>query len=773
LTTGRVDAVPLLRHIRISVGAAAWIALVLLMGLAARAAFAQDGLVDEIRVEGNQRVETATIRSYMAVGPGEPATAGAIDRSLKQLFATGLFADVTIRQEGEDLVVRVIENPIINRLAFEGNKRVEDDELEAEVQLRPRVVYTRAKVQADVARILQIYRRSGRFAATVEPKVIRQPQNRVDLVFEIDEGARTKVRRISFVGNTRFSDTDLRDAILTKESAWYRFLTEDDTYDPDRLSFDRELLRRFYLSKGYADVAILSATADLTRDRKDFFITFTIEEGQRYDFGVIRVKSAVPDLPSTALHPYVQTFTGERYDADKIEATIQDMTDAIGDLGYAFVDVNPRLDRDPEARTVGVTYDIAPGPRVYVERINIVGNVRTLDRVIRREFKVAEGDAFSTAKLRRSEQRIRNLDFFDTVEITTEEGSAPDQAVVNVEVTEKSTGELTFSAGYSTLDGVIGGVLIRERNLLGKGQDLSLATTLSFRRQDINLSFTEPAFLGKDDLAAGFDVFNLRRDEQDESSYDQRSLGFALRTGYPLSEHITHSVRYSLREDEISDIDPSASLFVKEQEGTATTSLIGHEIEYDGLDSRLSPTEGYLVRFSQDFAGIGGGVHYLRHELVSSGYYPFADDWTGSLTVRSGYVFGTSGDEVRINDRFFLGGQTVRGFESSGIGPRDQKTLDALGSKAYWSASAELTYPVGLPRELGLLGRVFVDVGSAWSTDASGPGVLDSEDPRVSVGLGVSYDSPLGPLRADFASAVIKENFDETEFFRFSFGTRF
>ncbi|MEX2649169.1 MAG: outer membrane protein assembly factor BamA [Alphaproteobacteria bacterium] len=764
---------PILRHFWTMIGAAGLIALAGLTVLAPGSASAQSGLIANVRVEGNQRVEAETIRSYMAVGPGEPGDAAAVDRSLKQLFATGLFADVTIRREGDDLVVRVIENPIINQLAFEGNNRIEDEELEAEVQLRPRVVYTRAKVQADVARILEIYRRSGRFAATVEPKVIRQEQNRVDLIFEIDEGARTKVRRISFVGNERFSDAELRDVILTKESAWYRFFTEDDTYDPDRLSFDRELLRRFYLSKGYADVAIVAATADLTADRGDFFITFTVEEGDRYDFGTVRVKSAVPDLRSTDLHPYVRTFTGERYNADLIEDTIQDMVDAIGDLGYAFVDVVPRLNRDTEARIIDITYDVTPGPRVYVERINVEGNVRTLDRVVRREFKIAEGDAFSTAKLRRSEQRIRNLDFFDTVTVTTEEGSAPDQAVVNVEVTEKSTGELTFSAGFSTLDGALGGILIRERNLLGKGQDLSLETTLSFRRQDVDLSFTEPAFLGRDELSAGFDVFNTRRNRQRDSSFDQNALGFALRMGYPLMERVTHSVRYSLRRDRVSDVDPSASRFVREQEGSAVTSLVGHEITFDALDNRVFPTEGLLVRFSQDFAGLGGGVHYLRHQLVTTGYHAFADDWIGSLTLRQGHIFGIFGDDVRINDRFFVGGQNVRGFDTTGIGPRDQRTLDSLGSKAFWTASAELTYPVGLPRELGVLGRAFVDVGSAWSTDASGPGVLDSEDPRVSVGVGISYDSPIGPLRADFAKAIVKEDFDETEFFRFSFGTRF
>ncbi len=774
VTTGLLRALPLRRRFRTAIGAlVATVALGLGLAVPFVAASAQTVIVGNVRVEGNQRVEAETVRAYMAIGPGEALDPSAVDRSLKALFATGLFADVTIRLEGDELVVRVVENPIINRLAFEGNKRIEDEELEAEIQLRPRVVYTRARVQADVARILELYRRSGRFAATVEPKVIRQEQNRVDLVFEIDEGERTKVRRISFVGNEHFSDGELRDVIQTKESAWYRFLSDTDTYDPDRLSFDRELVRRFYLSEGYADISILSATADLTPDGREFFITFAVQEGERYKFGEIRVRSSLTDLPSTDLHPYVVTFTGERYNADKVETTIQDLVDAVGNLGYAFVEVNPVIRRNVEARTIDVTYDVAQGPRVYVERINIDGNLRTLDRVIRREIKLAEGDAFSTAKLRRSEQRIRNLDFFETVEITTEQGSAPDQAVINVEVAEKSTGELTFGLGFSTFDGPLGDVQLRERNLLGKGQDLIIGTTLSGRRQEIDLSFTEPAFLERDDLSAGFDVFHRITDLQRESSFDQAETGFGLRMGYPLTEHLSHSLRYTIRHDRISDVDAEASLFVREQEGAAVTSSVGHDLSYDRLDNRANPTGGYFVRASQDFAGVGGSVHYVRHQLQTAGYYEFEHLWVGSLAIRSGHITGLFGDDVRINNRFFLGGSSMRGFKSAGIGPRDRLTDDALGGKVFWVTSGELTFPFGLPEELGILGRVFTDVGTTWDTDASGPGIVDTTRPRVAVGIGVTYVSALGPIKLDFSEAIVKEDFDETELFRFSFGTRF
>jgi len=729
-------------------------------------------VVEAIRVEGNQRVEPETVISYMAIAVGDSFDEARVDASLKSLFATGLFADVAMRREGDVLVVRVVENPIINRLAFEGNERIKDEELEAEVQLKPRTVYTRAKVQSDVARILELYRRNGRFAAQVEPKVIQQEQNRVDLIFEINEGDATEVSRITFVGNKVFSDSELRGVIRTKESAWYRFLSSDDTYDPDRLSFDRELLRRFYLSEGYADVAILSATADLSRDRRAFFITFTVEEGERYQFGEVRVKSSIPDLDTTALVPSVETFTGEWYNADKVESSIQAMTDTIGDLGYAFVEVTPRVERDTENRTIDLVYDVEEGPRVYVERINIEGNVRTLDRVLRREFKIAEGDAFSTAKLRRSEQRIRNLDFFEKVEITTEQGTAADRAVINVAVEEKSTGALTFGLGVSSFDGVLGDVTLTERNLLGKGQDLSLSLTLSGKRQEIDLSFTEPAFLEKDNLSAGFDIFNKTTDYQDESSYDQESLGFGLRMGYPLTENLRHNLRYVLRRDEISDVDPSASLLIRSQEGTAVSSIIGQEFFYDRLDNRINPTEGYSVSFVQDLAGLGGDVHYLRQRMAVDGYYEFAQDWIGSLRVTDGYIFGLS-DDVRITDAFFLGGSTLRGFDSAGVGPRDRVTTDALGGKAMWTASAELTYPIGLPRELGVLGRAFVDTGAAWSTDLTGPNIADSSTPRVGVGLGLTYVSPVGPLKVDFAYPVVREDFDEREYFRFSFGTSF
>ncbi len=743
--------------------------LCLWAGFASTVARAQT--IEQIVVTGNERIETSTIESYLPMTPGDPFDARTVNRALKSLFATGLFADVTIRREGGALVVSVIENPIINRVAFEGNRKLDDETLAGEISLRPRVVYTRPRVQSDVQRIIEIYRLTGRFSAQVEPKVIQLPQNRVDLVFEIDEGAVTGIRRINFIGNKRFSDSALRGEIQTTESAWYRILATDDTYDPDRLTFDRELLRRFYLRNGYADFRVVSAVAELTPDREDFFITFALEEGERYRFGSVEVDSRLRDLDGAALLGNVETETGDWYDADLVENSIQALTDSIGRRGFAFVDVRPRVERDREALTIDLTYQINEGPRVYVERIDIVGNVRTLDEVIRREFRLVEGDAFNSAKIRRSQQRIRNLGFFETVDIETVPGSGPDQSVLTVQVAEQSTGEFSIGAGVSTFDGVLGDISLRERNLLGRGQDLRLNLSLSFRRQEVDLSFTEPYFLDRN-ISAGVDLFRRAVDFQDESSFDQESVGFGLRMGYPLSERLRHSLNYSLRRDEISNVGADASRFIQDQEGTDVTSSIGHTLSYDRRDSRIDPTEGYFVRFGQELAGLGGNVRYLKHTLNYGYFYPLGDGWVASAVMRDGFIFGLA-DDVGITDRFFLGGSSLRGFEQGGVGPRDAITQDSLGGNLFYAFTAELGMPIDLTRDFDLRASVFSDIGSLAIIDQDGSEILDTGLPRVAVGVGLSYRSPIGPIRIDISEAVIKEDFDKTERFRFSFGTRF
>ena len=738
------------------------------------AALAQtDGVrIAKIWVEGVQRIEAETVRSYMGLGVGDAFNSEKLDQALKKLFATGLFADVTLRREGTAIIVRVVENPIINRRVFEGNNRISDEILEAEVQLRPRVVYTRTRVRNDVKRIIDVYQRSGRFAATVEPKVIQLPQNRVDLVFEVNEGPLTEIRSIGFVGNKRFSDRRLRKIVQTKESAWYRFLTGGDTYDPDRLTFDRELLRQHYLAQGYADFRVASAIAELAPDRKGFFVTFTIEEGERYKFRGIDVVVRLPNLEVEHLRSLIHTQEGDWYDADAVDSAIENLTDELGSLGYAFVDIRPRVRRDRDSRTIDVTFDVQEGPRVYIERINVSGNVRTLDRVIRREFQLVEGDAFNTSKIRRSRRRIRNLGFFERVELTNVPGSSVDKTVVNVKVAERSTGELSFGVGFSSTAGILADTSIRERNLLGRGQDLKFSISFGQLSQQLELSFTEPYFLDRR-LAAGFDAFKRSRDLQVASSFDKDSLGLKFRGTYSITQPLSQSLKYTIREDEVTNIESNASLLIKQQEGTSVTSLIGQSLIYDRRDRRFQPTTGWFAKLSNDFAGLGGNVKYIRTTVSGGKYYSITDGVVVGLTAETGYIVGLDQD-VRIVDRYFVGGKNLRGFAGAGIGPRDRMSEDSLGGNISYTGSVELRFPLGLPDELAITGRAFADIGGLTDIDGADTSLIfDENSVRASVGTGIGWRSPFGPIRMDLAFPLLKEDFDKTEVFRFSFGTRF
>ncbi len=730
------------------------------------------GTIAEVRIEGTQRIEPETVRSYLNLNPGDVFDAVRMDEALKSIFATGLFADVTLRRQGDALIVNVVENPIINRIAFEGNKRIKDDTLSAEVELRPRVVFTRTKVQNDVQRIVELYRRAGRFGATVEPKVIQLPQNRVDLVFEIKEGPSTGIKSINFIGNRAYSDGSLRDEITTSETAFWRILSTTDTYDPDRLTFDRELLRRFYLSKGYADFRVVSAVAELTPDRASFIVTFTVEEGERYKFGTIDVTTGLRNLDPETLKGELETEEGDWYDASAIQDSVENLTEKLCNLGYAFVDVRPRTDRDRESLKINLVYDIQEGPKVYVERIDIQGNVRTLDKVIRREFRLVEGDAFNSARLRRSRQRIQQLGFFRKVDVTNDPGSTPDKTIITVDVEEQPTGDLSFGAGFSTSSGPLGNVGLRERNLLGRGQDLRLNFTLSVQNSALNLSFTEPYFLDRN-LSAGFDLFRLTAD-QDESSFDEQRLGGSLRAGYDLFENVRQVWRYTLQQEKISNVDSDASLVVQDDEGTRLLSSVSQELILDTRDSRFDPHEGYSIRFSTEVAGLGGDVRFLK-TTVGGGYYiPITESITLGFRAEAGNIFGIR-QSTRISDRFFIGPDNLRGFRFAGVGPRDQDTDDALGGKHFYAGTTELSFPLGLPEEFQIRGRIFGDVGSAWAVDdvPSGVRVEDSSSPRISIGAGFSWISPFGPVLIDLGFALVDKDFDEKEVLNFSFGTRF
>lgn len=728
-------------------------------------------IIRQIEIEGAQRIDPETVRSYLLVREGDAFDPARIDRSLKSLFATGLFADVAMVRDGDRLIVRLAENPVINRVAFEGNRFIEDEILEAETGLRPRVIYTRTRVESDVRRILTLYRRAGRFAATVEPKIIQLPENRVDLVFEIDEGPRTLVESIRFVGNEHFSDSRLRSVVRTREAAWWRFLTTDDTFDPDRLALDQELLRRFYLSNGYADFRVVSALAELTPDRQDFFITFTVEEGERYRFGEVTVVTTLPDLDPDDLRREIRFSEGDWYDAEALDRTIDRLADTVGDRGFAFVDVRPGVNRNREELTIDVLFEVDEGPRVFVERIDISGNVRTLDRVIRREFRLVEGDPFNASRLRRSQQRVRDLDFFQSVEIDQLPGSAPDKAVINVEVEEKSTGSITLGAGFSTTSGAIGDITIRERNLLGRGQDLSARLVIAQRDSQINLSFTEPFFLGRE-VSAGFDVFRISTDRQDESSFDETSFGGAVRFGYPITEHLSQSWRYSLRQTSIDNVPDDASIFIREAEGDTVISEVFQRLVYDRRDSRIRPREGYFGRWGIGVAGLGGDVRYVRNQVDGAYFIPLFEESVLGFSASGGHVYGL-GQDVRLFERFFVGGDNLRGFETAGIGPRDLSTDDALGGEWFYTVSAEVAFPLGLPAELPIRGRLFADAGSAGGISPSSPVVADTSSIRVAVGAGLTWDSPFGPIGIDLGFPVIKEDFDKTETIRVNFGARF
>lgn len=729
-------------------------------------------IISEIRVDGNQRIEDATVKSYMLVTEGAPYDRGRVDRSLKALFNTGLFADVSIRQEGDVLIVEVVENPIINRLAFEGNRRIEDDTLAAEIQLRPRIVYTRARVQNDVQRIITVYRRSGRFAATVEPKVILLPENRVDLVFEINEGEQTGIKKIRFYGNKNFSDSQLLRQISTDETRWYNFLSDSDTYDPDRLTFDRELLRKFYLSKGYADFRVISAIAELTPDRDGFFITFAVEEGEKYNFGTIGIDSEISDINPEDLRGFLRTVEGETYNADQIEESIQALTFELGKLGYAFVNVRPQVTRDRENLSISLVYQINKSPRVYVERINISGNVRTLDYVIRRELQLAEGDAFNTALLRLSRSKVRGLDFFQKVEITQEEGTAPDKTIINVDVQEKSTGELSIGAGFSTTDSVSADLTVRERNLLGRGQDLRFSVSLGSRAQNVDIGFTEPYFLGRD-LSAGVDLFKSQQDLQDESGYDLDRLGFVLRAGFPVKENIRASVNYSLVNTEIDNVQSDASTVIQKSAGTVLVSSVGYNITVNNLDDNLFPTRGDRYTFGQTVSGLGGDLRSLATTASYNYFVPlFSEDVVLNLGSNGGYIFGL-GEDVFISQRYNVGGRNFRGFDNRGIGPRDISTDDALGGNMFIIGTAELRFPLGLPDEYGILGRTFVDLGTLTGIDDSDPNIVDSGSLRAAAGVGLNWVSPFGPISINLSYPFLKESYDKDQVFQFDFGTRF
>jgi len=722
--------------------------------------------IRSISVSGNQRLEPETVVSYMKLRTGETYTRERLDEALRDLYATELFADVQILGgDTGNLVIQVRENPVINRIILEGNKRIKDDKINPEIRLAPRQIFTRTKARADVARITELYRRQGRFAADIEPKIVQLEQNRVDVVFEINEGPRSKIRQINILGNEQFSDGELRSQMATKRTSLLSFLGSGAVYDPDRLAFDQQKLRQFYLTEGYADFRVVSAVAELTSDRQDFIITYVVEEGERYKFGDVKVESGIRDFRSEDLTRILPMKSGDWYNAKQIEDTVTSLNESAGLFGYAFADVQPRFERNKETLTMGVTFEVAETPRVYVERIDINGNTVTRDKVIRREFRLAEGDPFNSVQVKRSRDRIQSLGFFqDNLEVEQTQGSAPDRVILGVDVQEKATGELQVSAGFSSLERFLVNLSIRQRNFMGKGQELRASVNYSSYSKSVELGFTEPYLfdrniaLGGDLYRRDFSSFNFIGNGERQTTYKQVSTGLQIRTGVPLTEYLSFAGRYGLSFDEVTldrnlyftDPDGAGPLpavcdplrvgrYLCEAVGDRTTSSIGYSLAYDSTDNRIRPTRGERLIINQDFAGLGGSVRYLRTRANGSKYWRATGNFILSLSAEGGYIHSfedprtPTADPVRIIDRFFLGEPQMRGFDIRGVGPRvqrfsftgtnapdftDRQTLlidDALGGRAYYLSRAEIEIPIGSGlRELGLRPSVFMDAGAVF-----------------------------------------------------------
>jgi outer membrane protein insertion porin family len=809
-------------------------------------AYAQAITVSSIVVQGNQRVDAETIRSYFRAGAGGRLDNFAIDEGVKALYATGLFQDIRPSIAGGRLIITVVENPVINRIAFEGNKKVKDEQLKAEIQSKERGTLSRPVVQADVARLVDVYRRSGRFDISIEPKIIELPNNRVDLVFEINEGGKTGVKSIDFVGNRAYSSHRLKDIIKTSQTGLLAFLQTTDIYDPDRVEADRELLRRFYLKHGYIDVRVLSAVGEFDPERRGFVVTFTIEEGEQYRVGSVDVQSTTRAIDPSLLRGKVRVVAGDVYNAELVEKSVEEMTIEAARQGYAFAAVRPRAARNVQARTVDIIFLVEEGGRVYIERINIRGNTRTRDYVIRREFDIAEGDAYNRALVSRSERRLKNLNYFKNVRITPEPGSAPDRVILNVDLEEQSTGEFSVAGGYSTADGFMGEVSIAERNLLGRGLYGKASLQYGQYSRGVQLSFVEPYFLGYR-VALGVDLFYKDQSSTNYVSYSTQTMGFATRLGFALREDLGLQVRYSLYRQEISlpstltncnNINPDfvntfptpaalanfggnaqfqaanaaglqtncfadgeASLAAKTElaGGPVITSLVGYTLSHNTLDNNKNPTAGFLATFAQDFAGVGGDVNFIRTTAEFATYREVVSDVVGVFRLQGGYITGWGDRSLRMLDHFQMGPNLVRGFAPAGIGPRDLTQFpftgvygDALGGSMYWGATVEVQTPVYfLPKDAGIKIAAFADAGSLWNYvgpttfPATGEvlsGSLCDIPPcpvdnamhvRSSVGVGLLWESPFGPLRFDYSFPLTSQPYDRIQQFRFGGGTRF
>ncbi|MDE2357409.1 MAG: outer membrane protein assembly factor BamA [Alphaproteobacteria bacterium] len=752
-------------------------------------AVGQSERVRHVQVQGNERIDPETIIAYLGIHDGDTIDQGRLDRALKGLFATDLFSDVKADLHDGVLTVLVVENPIVNQVTFEGNSNIKSDKFEDEIQTRPRGVFTKAKVQEDVGRIIELYRRDGRISADVTPEIVQLPQRRVDVIFKIKEGPKSGIIQVNFLGNQRFSSAELEGVIVTKASAWYKFFSSSDNYDPDRVEYDREQLRKFYRNRGYYDFRMISSVAELDLKRNGFAVTYVLQEGAMYRFGKVTVHAELKKLNPDILREFLPIKTGQIYSDDKIDKATDAITFAAGAAGYAFVDVRPRYTPNPKTHMVDVDFDVREGPRVYVGRIDIVGNTQTMDYVIRREMLVKEGDAYNRALVDRSKQMIKNLGYFKDVDITNEPGSSPDRTNLLVKVTEQATGQLSFSIGYSTIDQLIANIGVTQSNFRGRGENLSASLEAGYLQQLLDISFNEPHFLGRN-MSAGFDLFAQRYDFSQFTSYISTSVGGTLHVSFPLARNALFTVRYTLRTDDII-IDPSlcipgqetVSIALCTEGGAYLTSAFGYTLGYDARNDTRNPTRGFYINVSQDVAGFGGTVHYVSSQLRDGWYFGWAKDWVFSFTSVAKYIDGWDGNSIRIGDRFYEGGDTFRGFQIDGIGPRDVQYFDALGGKLDMIGTIEQTFPNMLPEQYGVHTLLFLQAGTVGLLDRVDtinpythlplPNVLSNLALRASAGISVFWKSPLGPLEFDFSHILRKEYYDQTLLFNFQTSTRF
>jgi len=743
----------------------------------------QSGVVRRIVVQGAERIEPSTVQSYLPINVGDTVDAAREDLALKTLARTGLFSDENISfipSTGE-LVVRVTENPIINRVVFEGNSAEADDKLRDEISIHPRGIFTKAKVQEDVQRIVELYRRAGRIGVSVTPKIVELPQKRVDLIFEITEGKKTGITRINFLGNHAYSDDALRDVVVTKASYWYKFFASNDNYDPDRIEYDRQQLRKYYSDRGYYDFRVISSIAELQTNQRAFAVTYTIDEGEKYKVGRVRVTTDLKRLNGNILRQLLPIKEGQVYQADKIEQAVDALTFAAGAAGFAFVDIRPHQTPNRANHTVDLTFDVREGPRVYVERIDIVGNTVTADKVIRRELRLAEGDAYNRVLVDRSKIGIKRLDFFKTVDITNTPGSAPDKTVLQVKVLEQPTGQLSVGAGYSSLERLMLDFGVSQQNFRGQGQDVRFRAQIGQLSKNIDLAFTEPRFLDRD-LRAGIDAFSTSYDYSNYAGFAEASNGASIHVTFPLNVNAVFSPRLVVKQDEVSADESSCqngliSIVICDQRGQFFTVAPGYAVTIDHRNDPQHATRGFTLTVQQDFAGVGGTVRYLKSNAIGAWYYGFTPGWVLKVQGDFGYIGGWGGDSIRINDRFFKGGDSFPGFQIAGIGPRDTEYNEALGGNVYGIGETQLSVPNHLPEQYGIRTALFMDVGTLGVLDKSvlrqSTYIRDDLALRASAGLSVFWTSPLGPIRLDFAQVIKKESYDRTEAFRFSTQTQF